>query len=158
MLTGLFAALLQVVPPAVAAPPAPPAPPLVRVASPFPPRPAVNFRVRVIGGEEVLIDERLRVGGVTATINRNHSQALEGDCPDNRGSLNRQISLSIRDDIFARNEVDRYRVEVRWVRPVQLGCDGGSRTVSLEQSFALRPGQWASFAGDSRLRLELRRE
>ena len=158
MLLGLIAAALQVAPPAVAVPtpPAPPTP-LIRT-SPFPPRPVATFRVRVLGGDEVLVDERLRVGNTSATINRSQTQALEGNCPAHLGSISQLLSLSIRDDVIARIEPDRYRVELRWQRPVQQGCDGGTRTVSIDQSFALRPGQSASFTGDGGLRLELRRE
>lgn len=159
MLLGLIAAALQVAPPVVVAPapPAPP-PPLIQVPSPFPPRPVATFRVRVLGGDEVLVDERLRVSNISATINRSQNEAPEGNCPSNRGQFSRLISFNIRGDMSAPTEVDRYRVELRWQRPVQQGCDSGSRTVSLEQSFALRPGQSASFAGDGGLRLELRRE
>lgn len=166
MLLGLIAAALQ---PSLPVPPAPP-PPIVRtniippappqpfIAVPSVPRPAVTIQVRVDLGRERLVDERLRVGLANATINRSRQEALAGDCPILGASLNQTLSLSLRPDYAARDTKERFRLELRISRPVQQGCDSGSRGLSLDQQFLLPPGQSITLTGDAGLKVELRRE
>jgi hypothetical protein len=139
-------------------PPAPPAPPQPFRVPAWADRPATTFVVRVSIGSDRLVDERLRVGAQSANISQTRQEALAGDCPGLAASLNRQLNVSLRPDFASPQSTDRFRLDLRYSRPVQQGCDSGSRGLQLDQQFTLRPGQSLTLTGDAGLRVELRRE
>lgn len=164
LLALTIAAAVQTAPPIITPVP----PPLVRtdIAPPAPPqpdrflanRPSATFVVRVSIGSDRLVDERLRVGPAMATISQTRQEALAGECPGITASLSRQLNVSLRPEYGSPPSRDRYRLDVRFSRPVQEGCNSGSRGLQLDQQFTLLPGQSLTLTGDAGLRVELRRE
>jgi len=165
-LSASFLIAAQVAPPIVAmTPPAPPpvaaatppAPPIVRSAVAYRrPGPPVRVSVRVTDGKDVLISDRLWVGQLGAGVTQSRREALGNGCPESRGTLERNVNFQISPWYAETN--NRFRATVRWSRPALTGCESGSRSVAIEQTVELAPGQTVALQGDAGLRVELTRE
>ena len=141
----------EVPPPVVAVPP-----PIVRPLSARPIRPTMRVRVRITAGDELLLNDRFWISHQLASANQTRQEALGPNCPEARGTLNRQVQFQLMP--WSDGSLGRYRAEVRWARPVLMGCEVGTRTASIEQMVQLLPGQTVVLQGDGGLRLELTRE
>lgn len=167
MLNSFLLLLLatQVAPPVVITPTAPPAPafrraPIVMVGNTG--TAVENIRLRVLSADGVLWEGSLRVSSSqNASYQQNLSQASSSQCPPatyydrtERSHLN--ISVHAQHNQISSNA---YRLDVSWARPVQSqGCgESGLRTVQINQTVQIAPGETSVIAGDAGLRVQLTR-
>ena len=164
LLFAAAVATLQAPPPIVrTTPPAPPPPPQVIMAPPpvittgWTSRPTVTVRVRVIGGREVLLADRFRVGRAGANYSMNRTEAAPAECPQSFGDRGRS-SLNFGLGAGYSDREPLYRLSVSWARASDAACAAGQRTVGLEQQVTLVPGRTVVVEGDGGLRVELTAE
>jgi hypothetical protein len=139
----------------------PVAPPMMRTVT-FPPRVIVPVRLRIMPGNQVLLDDTLRLArGSSASFTQSRTEAPARFCEaegyygaGERQSLN--VSLYLRGETNADPQVN---VSVSWQRPSgTAACGAGSsRSVSLSESVTLAQGQSATVRGDAGLVVTLSR-
>jgi hypothetical protein len=139
---------------------APPAPPMMRSA--LTRAAAVPVRIRVVAGTQVLLNDTLRVSGISgASYQESRSEAPETVCSAERYySASRRDSLSV--NLYQREETTAgplLNVSVSWTRPSRtVGCGGeGTRQVQLTQTVPLAPGQSVTLQGDAGLTVTVSR-
>lgn len=134
-----------------------------RIAAP----PAVSaptqmIGVRVSSPQGVLWQGTLRIAeNQSASYSQNLSQASTLVCPPG-SPYDRSERTSVSFNVYAQNYGQgrpNYRVDASWARPiVDANCgESGTRTVQINQSVTLEPGQTATIEGDAGLRVELSR-
>lgn len=166
ILQGFVAALISA---SVQAPPSPivtvPVPPPIITPNLPPPfvsagrynRPTVTISVRATSGDNVLLNDRFRVGTSAASFMLNRSEAGPANCTasETYTGVRSSLMFSLRPD--GPTSGDRYRLSLNWSRP-KGPCEGdGSRGVSLEQLVVLKSGDPVVIEGDGGVKVELRR-
>ena len=134
-----------------------------RIAAP----PAVStptqmIGVRVSSPQGVLWQGTLRIAeNQSASYSQNLSQASTLVCPPG-SPYDRSERTSVSFNVYTQNYGQgrpNYRLDVSWARPIiDPNCgESGTRTVQINQSITLEPGQTATIEGDAGLRVELSR-
>ena len=146
-------AVTNVAPPPIVA--VPTAPPIIRMAEPFSRIVNITVRIRALAGRAVLLDDRFRVGRSWASFSQNRSEAGEQTCPLDYGGQSARTSFSVSLRPQGIGGGGKYHLSSTWQRPNGSCDEQGSRSVSIEQGVALKPGQTVVVEGDGGLRVEL---
>jgi hypothetical protein len=142
---------------------APPAPPTANY--PFSPSrvagPAAILDIRIASEGRLLAEDTLRVGPTGAAITQSRSEAPSANCLV-ANSYGRTTGTNFRlqiQPIGGEQQRAHYNVDVSWSRPgSDDGCvQGGNRSVSLQQTVELAPGQEVMLRGDAGLSIRIRR-
>ena len=166
MLQLVLPALLAVSAPSssAAAPPMPvttTAPPVVitPTAPAGTPRPIVQFDIRVSGEEGQIWDGGLRVGGMGGNYRQDLSEAAPELCEPQGSDVvqRRDFSIMVRPGNY--RSPDSYVVSVSWTRPLPgKGCGrNGTRSVQLQQTVTIQPGETITLRGDAGLIVQMKR-
>ena len=123
---------------------------------------ATPIRVRVAVGARELFNDTLRVTrNASASYSENRSEAPDVVCAGDRYySSQERYSLSVQ--LYLRDDNSNgagVNVSVNWQRPApNTGCDReGTRSVQLNQTVPLGPGQSITIEGDAGLTVTLSR-
>lgn len=147
-------------PPAIIPTPVPPPVIITTVDTsprrPDPARPPVPLRIEVRAGDEVIWSDTLRVAWVgrssySVTRDEPHTQRCDQGQLYNRARQSLKVSLSLSQ---WPKQGERLRVNIDWSRPnPEDSCsnNGGSRSVSLEQTVQLPAGATRRIEGDGGL-------
>src|SRR5215218_9191321 len=141
---------------------------VMTVADRITPPPAVStptqtLAVKVSSPQSLLWQGTLRVGeNQSASYSQNMSQASTLVCPPG-SPYDRSERSSVSFNVYTQNYGQgrpNYRLDVSWARPIiDANCgESGTRTVQINQSVMLEPGQTATVEGDAGLRVELSRQ
>jgi len=154
----------------LAAPADVPVPPPIHAVSDYPratratPLPPVQFEVEVRSGNDILWSGPMRVAeSLPANFNRQKLDAPDVACPPYAGRNGQRSSLSVSLSTSGRAVPDqRFALRVTWERPslgAERSCEPqqGTRTVGLNQSFDLAPGQSTTITGDGGFSITIRR-
>ncbi len=149
-----------------AAPPPPMAPAIVAVPPPYTTpmsaerasMPVKRVMIRMVLGNQLLWNGPLNIGGAGGQsrimLNEPVDNADGCDRPE-MGRAYRQIELTISTQ-YRSSTAHEYRLSARYARPSEDGgCPAGTRTISIEQSFALDPRKGNSFEGDGGLKVQI---
>ena len=119
--------------------------------------------VRVSSPQGVLWQGTLRIAeNQSASYSQNMSQASTVVCPPG-SPYDRSERTSVSLNVYTQNYGQgrpNYRLDVSWGRPIiDTNCgESGTRTVQINQSVMLDPGQSTTIDGDAGLRIELTRQ
>ena len=125
--------------------------------------PTQTVSVRVSSPQGLLWQGTMRVTeNQGASYSQNMSQASTMVCPPG-SPYDRSERSSVSFNVYAQNYGQgrpNYRLDVSWARPIiDPNCgESGTRTVQINQSVMLNPGQTATIEGDAGLRVELTRQ
>lgn len=125
--------------------------------------PMQTLGVKVSSPQGVLWQGSLRVAeNQSASYSQNMSQASTLICPPG-SPYDRSERTSVSFNVYTQNYGQgrpNYRLDVSWARPIiDTNCgESGTRTVQVNQSVILEPGQTATIEGDAGLRVELTRQ
>lgn len=118
--------------------------------------------VRLSSPEGVLWQGNLRVGAnQSASYSQNLSQASPEVCP--AGSpYDRSERSAINFNVYVQNNGQwgpSYRVDASWSRPIHAArcTESGTRTVQLNHTIVIEPGQTSVVEGDAGLKVEVTR-
>lgn len=117
--------------------------------------------IRISSPEGVLWQGTLRVGqNQGANYQQNLSQAAPEACPPGL-PYDRSERRSVNVNIYAQNNQlgQSYRIDASWGRPVRgTDCsEAGTRTVQVNQTVMVEPGQTVVVEGDAGLKIEITR-
>ena len=121
-----------------------------------------ELAVRISSPAGLLWQGNLRVAqNQGASYSQNFSQASPTPCPPN-SSYDRSERSSINFNVYVQNSGESgpiYRIDASWQRPIEEGGCGerGTRTVQVNKTLALDPGESGSVEGDAGLRVEVTR-
>ena len=121
---------------------------------------AQTLAVKVSSPQGLLWQGTLRVAeNQSASYSQNMSQASTVVCPPG-SPYDRSERSSVSFNVYTQNSGQgrpNYRLDVSWARPIiDANCgESGTRTVQINQSVTLDPGQTAAIEGDAGLRVEL---
>ena len=131
--------------------------------SPNVPEPQIDeLAVRISSPAGLLWQGNLRVAqNQGATYSQNFSQASPTVCPPN-SPYDRSERSSINFNVYVQNSGECgpiYRIDASWQRPIdEAGCgERGTRTVQVNKTLALDPGESGVVEGDAGLRVEVTR-
>jgi hypothetical protein len=120
-----------------------------------------TLQVRISSPEGLLWQGPVRVSrNQGASYQQNLSQAFADSCPPDSGydrSERRHINFSIYSQQSQQGV--QYRVDVSWARPIiDSSCgETGTRTVQINQTMFLNPGETQAMSGDAGLKVEISR-
>lgn len=121
-----------------------------------------TLAVRLSSPEGVLWQGHLRVGAnQSASYSQNLSQASPEICPSG-SPYDRSERSAISFNVYVQNSGQwgpSYRVDASWSRPLQeRNCsESGTRTVQLNHTLVIEPGQTSVVEGDAGLKVEVTR-
>lgn len=122
-----------------------------------------DLAVRVSSPAGVLWEGTLRVGqNQGASYSQNLSQASRYICPPN-SPYDRSERSSISFNVYVQNYGDAgmsYQIDASWGRPTpEPTCKAtGTRTVQVNKTISLQPGETAVVEGDAGLKVEVTRK
>ena len=125
--------------------------------------PTQTVSVRVSSPQGLLWQGTMRVAeNQGASYSQNMSQASTMVCPPG-SPYDRSERSSVSFNVYTQNYGQgrpNYRLDVSWARPIiDPNCgESGTRTVQINQSVMLNPGQTATIEGDAGLKVELTRQ
>ena len=125
--------------------------------------PMQTLGIKVSSPQGVLWQGTLRVAeNQSASYSQNMSQASTLICPPGSPydrSERTSVSFNVYTQSYGQGRPN-YRIDVSWARPiVDANCgESGTRTVQINQSVMLDPGQTVTIEGDAGLRVELARQ
>jgi hypothetical protein len=117
--------------------------------------------VRVSSPEGILWQGSLRVSpNQGASYQQNFSEAAPDVCPPG-SPYDRSERRNISFNVYSQNssQPGLYQIDASWGRPIRgQGCSGsGTRTVQVNKTLTLQPGETAVVEGDAGLRIEVTR-
>lgn len=126
-------------------------------------RRTVTFDIAVRGAGQPIWSGSLRTaaGGVSGEYSQSKREPLD-PCPGETSNRypGRQDELRVSfSRSYGSEDNDRFTLSVNWIRPAG-GCAegfGGSRTVAIQQSFAVAPGETRKLTGDGGLEVTVTR-
>ena len=130
--------------------------------SPAPDSQIETLAVRLSSPEGVLWQGRLRVGvNQSASYSQNLSQASPEICPSG-SPYDRSERSAINFNVYVQNHGQwgpNYRIDASWSRPIRdSNCsESGTRTVQLNHTLVIEPGQTSVVEGDAGLKVEVTR-
>lgn len=121
---------------------------------------AESLSIRISSSDGVLWQGSVRVRpNQGASYNQNFSQASTESCGSNSydHAERRQFNFNVNAQHNALGQA--YRIDVSWQRPIADGTcsETGTRTVGVNRTVLLSPGQTSVIEGDAGLRIELTR-
>ena len=121
-----------------------------------------ELAVRISSPAGLLWQGNLRVAqNQGASYSQNFSQASPTLCPPN-SPYDRSERSSINFNVYVQNSGEYgpiYRIDASWQRPIdEAGCgERGTRTVQVNKTLSLDPGESGTVEGDAGLRVEVTR-